>query len=558
MVDEMETREAMKNKGYAVLKKLEDNCLLENAGNGDSVEMHDAVRDMALSIISTNPRYMVKAGMQLKQLPEGEEWTMDAVKISLMENSIGELLLAVKCERLTTLLLGSNPIKRISDSFFLNMPCLRVLDLSSTCIECLPNSIANLKNLTALLLHACTMLRNLPCLSKLQGLKKLDLCYTRLKEAPQGLEFVVNLKYLDLFDLSQGITLPIGLLPKLSRLQFLRLPLRSCVKAEEVAQLEKLEHFEGSFKDLSEFNKHVQLSPPARTLSNYQINVDLPEFVSSYDKVIRIEFGLLGDAILLPTDVQSLLFSGCQNLRSLSEMSSLKYVVDLRSCHLYGCGFEFVLSSFCSSWTSFRTLEKLIINGSPKLCELIKAEGFAPEAPISAPPGIFSHLKKIDMHRCPKIRKLFPHWLLANLQNLEEIVLWYCDQLVEVMEPAIPVDEYDENGIDTIKIILPKLRKLELGFLPELKSICGKTRILVFDSLESIEVHVCGKLKRIPLSLPFLDNGQPYAPPSLKIISSSEKWWESLEWDHPNYKEVLQPHCQFSKYINYSPPFIFV
>ncbi|XVE50360.1 hypothetical protein DITRI_Ditri01bG0156200 [Diplodiscus trichospermus] len=148
------------------------------------------------------------------------------------------------------------------------------------------------------------------------------------------------------------------------------------------------------------------------------------------------------------------------------------------------------------------------------------------------------------MLRCSNIRKLFPHWLLANLQNLEEITLMDCDQLEEVMGAAIPEDEHDETGIDTIKIILPKLRNLELEFLPELRSICSKSATLICDSLELIDVSNCEKLKRISLSLSRLGNGQPYAPPSLKIIGR-RKWWESLEWDHPNYKEVLQPHCHF-------------
>ncbi|XVE50359.1 hypothetical protein DITRI_Ditri01bG0156100 [Diplodiscus trichospermus] len=290
MFDEMETKEAMKNKGHAVLKRLEDNCLLENAGiDRDCVKMHDAVRDMALSITSTNPRYMVKAGMQLEQLPEEEKWAMDAVKISLMENSIRELLLPVKCERLTTLLLGRNPVIRISESFFINMPCLRVLDLSHTRIECLPNSTSDLENLTALLLQECYYLRYLPSLAKLRRLKKLDLCSTMLKETPQGLEMLVNLKYHDLYrsfeyvfsPMLRPVNLPIGLLPKLSRLQYLRLHVGGEVKAEEVVQLEKLEHFEGHFKDLSEFRKYVQLSPPARTLSSYRISVNVFDINSS-------------------------------------------------------------------------------------------------------------------------------------------------------------------------------------------------------------------------------------------------------------------------------------
>ncbi|TYG71736.1 hypothetical protein ES288_D05G422100v1 [Gossypium darwinii] len=59
-IDDMSTRQEMKDKGHVILKKLEDNCLLENVSS-ETVKMHDAVRDMALSITRMNPRYMIQA-----------------------------------------------------------------------------------------------------------------------------------------------------------------------------------------------------------------------------------------------------------------------------------------------------------------------------------------------------------------------------------------------------------------------------------------------------------------------------------------------------------------
>ncbi|XP_017605948.2 probable disease resistance protein At5g43730 [Gossypium arboreum] len=69
-IDDMGTRQEMKDKGLTILKKLEDNCLLENITNvfgQPCIKMHDAVRDMALSITSMNPRYIVQAGLQLTE-----------------------------------------------------------------------------------------------------------------------------------------------------------------------------------------------------------------------------------------------------------------------------------------------------------------------------------------------------------------------------------------------------------------------------------------------------------------------------------------------------------
>ncbi|XP_016683933.2 probable disease resistance protein At4g27220 [Gossypium hirsutum] len=433
-IDDMSTRQEMKDKGHVILKKLEDNCLLENVSS-ETVKMHDAVRDMALSITRMNPRYMIQAGSQLEELPEKEQWSPDIEKVSLMYNSISEIsidVLPTKCQLLTTLLLQHNPIKKIPYSFFTNMPCLSVLNLSSTKIKSLPNSISELKNLTTLLLCCCVELRDLPCLSMLQELNKLDLYGTNIEEVPEGMDMLIKLSYLDLtvFTLKE---IPAGLLPKLVHLQHLSFAgnnEKTSLKAEEMEPLKKLERFTGCFEDTSEFNK----------------------FISSMQQRI-------------------------------------------------------------GSATS-----------------------------TVAPSASFSHLKEIKIMNCSSMKTLLPHWLLPNLQNLEEIWVSHCDELEEILGAA--TSEVEEKGSDAlIKFHHPKLRKLDLWVLPNLKSICSKSGVMVCDSLQLIQVLDYYKLKRISLFVPLVGNGQPfaYAPPSL-IIRSITEWWESLEWDdHPNFKNVLQP-----------------
>ncbi|GKV32578.1 hypothetical protein SLEP1_g41173 [Rubroshorea leprosula] len=57
--------------------------------------------------------------------------------------------------------------------------------------------------------------------------------------------------------------------------------------------------------------------------------------------------------------------------------------------------------------------------------------------------------------------------------------------------------------------------------------------------------HVDG-LQRIPVYLPLSIKAQPSHPPSLKQIKAiPREWWESLEWDHPNAKDVLCPMLEF-------------
>ncbi|KAK3197855.1 hypothetical protein Dsin_021270 [Dipteronia sinensis] len=87
------------------------------------------------------------------------------------------------------------------------------------------------------------------------------------------------------------------------------------------------------------------------------------------------------------------------------------------------------------------------------------------------------------------------------------------------------------------KITFPKLKDLELMYLPELKSIYKG--FMLCKSLRCITVLYCPMLKRLSLTL-HEENDQTSAPAALKQIIGQEKWWESLEWDEPDAKATLQ------------------
>ncbi|GLT76047.1 hypothetical protein SLA2020_477280 [Shorea laevis] len=65
---------------------------------------------------------------------------------------------------------------------------------------------------------------------------------------------------------------------------------------------------------------------------------------------------------------------------------------------------------------------------------------------------------------------------------------------------------------------------------------------MVCDSLKYVIILDCPKLKRISLHLPLIDSRETSPSPSLeRIWIDSKEWCESLEWDNPNIKNVLQP-----------------
>ncbi|KAL2531061.1 putative disease resistance protein [Forsythia ovata] len=75
---------AENDQGHAILNQLERACLLERAYSVYfdvyHVKMHDLIRDMALGITKRNRRYMVKAGLNLREIPAVQEWTEDLDK----------------------------------------------------------------------------------------------------------------------------------------------------------------------------------------------------------------------------------------------------------------------------------------------------------------------------------------------------------------------------------------------------------------------------------------------------------------------------------------------
>ncbi|KAM4092682.1 hypothetical protein ACB094_06G058300 [Castanea mollissima] len=520
IIERMTSRQAEFDRGKTKLNRLENACLLEGGiachiPEGKFVKMHDLVRDMVLEVAS--PQFMVEGRLRLEDFSNEKKWREDLVKASLMYKGISTIPSNVspRCPNLSTLLLrGNKSLKNVPDSLFKHLHGLKVLDLAYTGIKSLPNSVFSLEKLTALTLRGCGQLKHMSSLAKLTALRKLDLGETEITEVPDGLEMLVELTYLNLNAKNLKI-MPIRILPKLSRLQYLRFSCIVKVKKEEIESLKKLENVWVRFDDLDEFCSFIR-SLEGRQLACYQIQV-----------------GKGDESLVLREDLQFLKLKTCEGLRSLCDIPSLKLVSELKKIRIEDCeGIEHVVSSTSpsSSFTdSLQTLELLKLKNLRGLFRQERA------ASGWVPLGTFSRLKVIFIHECP-IKKLLPLGLLLHLPKLEEIRVENCLKLEEIIAEAcdeFEEEEIEEEGMDTTKITLPNLRVLNLKNLPELKTICSSTKVIVCDSLERVEIIECQNLKRLPLP--------PSPPPSLQHIQGTKQWWESVEWDCPHTKNVFQP-----------------
>ncbi|GLT47445.1 hypothetical protein SLA2020_211430 [Shorea laevis] len=567
LIDGLSSREAAYKRGHTIIDRLEKNFLLEKdyrlvefserTIDIPGAKMHDVVRDMAIISIGPEFGYMIKAGMNLVELPDEHGWVKDPKKLSLMENNILEvpLSLSPKFSTLSTLILSSNPnLSEIPESFFGEMLALKVVDLSSTAIETLPNSISELKNLSTLRLQLCKKLKHLPSLENLRGLKKLDLNKAGIEVVPQGMGMLISLEYLDLLFCPNLKEIPTGILLNLSSLQYLAV---CCLREttivrnfEEVARLKKLETLECNFDDIQDFNYFVNKFKDFQCATAYSLVVGSAKDMlrGSKHELVITDCEIGEERIVLPNKLEDLWIIDRKNMgSSLSKIALLEKANELRTCKIDDCEeiecvVELDSSSFSSSLCCpvFDKLEKLWLRGLPRLCELVRVEGEV------TPSHVFSNLKELHVGGC-EIRKLLPLELLQALQNLEAIVVYGCYQMEEIIASL----DSDASSSDKFTFTFPKLKELVLRNLPQLKSICSAKGVMVCNSIEKIEMNRCPKLKRVPVQLPQLDNGQPSPPPHLREIQihvKSEEWWESVEWDHPSAKNLLQP---FMRYIRY-------
>ncbi|GLT96112.1 hypothetical protein SLE2022_137580 [Rubroshorea leprosula] len=525
-IDEMESRQSMKDEGYGILRKLEDNSLLELIKDeifGDCVRMHDLIRDMALDITRTSPRFLVEAGKSLTELPEKVKCTEDVEKVSVMFNEIEVIpssMASSTCTRLATLLLAHNDLFTIPESVFEHMPELKILDLSFNYrLWSLPNSVSKLVKLTTLLLKS-TALEKVPSLSGLGSLTKLDLGNTKIKEVPEGLGMLKNLKCLFLFGYNLEIDeIADGVLSNLSKLQELRVACSGIeLKGDVVGRLKKLEVFCGCFPTANDMRIFLKCQP--NRLSTYFIIVgskrdeiygidEATEELPRYEKIMVLnETSIVGENMLIPS-VQVLCIDSCHDITSLNDFSGIKDATDLRECWIRNCdGMECVLSSWINS-VVVQSLEYLLLYNLHKLDGLFEANVMATSPP---PPGAFSSLKEVWITKCKKIKKLFPSWKLVEyLQSLEEICVEDCEEMEEIIG-SDPEEEGEEGGDSIKELILPKLKKLMFRELLALRSICSRRAVMVSDSLKDIEITDCKGLRRIPfrlfphLSLDGLDN----------------------------------------------------
>ena len=113
---------------------------------------------------------------------------------------------------------------------------------------------------------------------------------------------------------------------------------------------------------------------------------------------------------------------------------------------------------------------------------------------------------------------------IQTLPNLEVIKITDCDILEKLFN--------NESGQNiSPDPMVPKLRILQLGNLPEFKTL-GRHKE-TWPCLEQVEVWGCKGLRRLPLTNQNVG--------TIKEIKGESEWWDALEWDDDQTKTSLLP-----------------
>ncbi|XP_040943746.1 disease resistance protein SUMM2 [Gossypium hirsutum] len=383
-MDEHTDLSTARNQGRFFIGSLIEACLLEKVRFSDRVRMHDVVRDMALWIVGEfeKDKFLVKSGVQLKELPEAEKWE-EIRRMSLMDNQIENLTEILECPNLQTLFLSSNDLK--------GSRLVRQYEF-----EELPVGIA-----------------------KLVSLEHLNLSFTKIRKLPVELRALEKLKYLNLEWTRDLEMIPQQLISSFSKLQVLKM--MRCgygcsLLLEDLEHLKYLNVLTLTFRSASELEKASRFN---KFFSCAIEHVSLLDFRDSRSL-----------NILALANLQNLCSIKCTNCMDLKEVKIESNIVEgARYFHsLRYVGLTYCKQMMDVSWVIFAPhLEKLLIRGCNSLEEIISEEKVDEVTDSKANTNLFSRLEQLDLCRLPKMKTIYCHAL--PFPRLKKISIVKCPML---------------------------------------------------------------------------------------------------------------------------------
>ncbi|KAH7848119.1 hypothetical protein Vadar_034018 [Vaccinium darrowii] len=492
-------------------------CFLLMDGRSDGfVQMHDVIRDLAISIASREEHsFMVKA---LKRWPENER-RGDYVVISMICTGMHVTLPHnLEFPKLQLLRLESKwefPIES-PESFYQGMKELKVVDLSSMYIQPLSTSLQCSTNLQVLSLLDCELVdKDLAVIKALKNLEILSFTGSNVEELPREIGNLNCLKLLDLLNCKVR-RIPYGVLSSLSKLEGLYLGVsfagwdvvedgkdmtltNACIAElaslpnlvaldiyvpnvecwvwpRDVVFLGNIRAFHICFGKSSRYIDEC-LYPPTNRLALNRLGIS-----RGVMEILELKLLLKITRILRLSSIKWVK----HNIRDLDE-NGFRHLLELQVARCLDLECLINTSDGQLAKEAFCVLKTLHLSVLPELRHLWKG-------PTQL--ACLRSLTDVTVYRCPTLERcVFSLAIARNLVQLQNITIQECDQLdvivssIEGVEHEIVSAAAEENEIQ-----FPRLALLVLNSLPNFTGFCKPMMAVKLPQLKHLELEDIPKI----------------------------------------------------------------
>nr|XP_010935355.1 putative disease resistance protein RGA1 [Elaeis guineensis] len=467
---------------------------------GNYCKMHDLLRSLAL-FLTPDESIFIDNEQPHNINPSSKIRRLTIVNIG-KEVEVPDIIKQQKCLR-TLIIRGSSPAMMVDNKLFEKLAFLRVMDLSCTELENLPDSVGDLLhlrylnlgrsnirelpesigclvNLQILNLSFCEFLNTLPkAITKLCNLRCLFLEGTPLTHVPKGIGKLKHLTHLqgfvighddrrddegcdlkELQSLSQLRFLEIDRLertqpagaPALGNSSFLRTLILNCGQPEVEVEAIAIQRIDKIYNELSPQSTHLQ-------------KLEIHNFIGTGFFSWMMSSSL---AASFP-NLTSITLDNCISflqLPPLGLLPQLKYLYINNASAIKTIGLEFFGLHASSAATSFPKLEELEFYWMENWEEWSfgMVEGVGEER--RGAPKLLPHLMKLKLERCPELKAL-PEGL-RHATNLQELSIVRADNLKEInnLNPSLKsLEIWNCRRLEHVEN-LDKLQVLIVGLPP--------------------------------------------------------------------------------------------
>ncbi|KEH16910.1 NBS-LRR type disease resistance protein [Medicago truncatula] len=543
-----------RNRLYTIIKSLEAACLLLEVKTDGKIQMHDFVRDFAISIACRDKLVLLRKQSDV-ECPFND-FLKRCRQIVLDRWHMHELPQTIYCPNIKFFVFSNvNRSLEIPDTFFEGMRSLRVLDLTRLNMLSLPTSFRLLTDLQTLCLYRC-VLENMDALEALQNLEILCLWKSSMIKLPREIGRLIRLRMLDLSH--SGIeVVPPNIISSLTKLEELYMgntsinweDVSSTVHNEnaslaELRKLPKLTALELQIRETWMLPRDLQLV--FEKLERYKIAIgDVWDWSDIKDGTLKTLMLKLGTNIHLEHGIKALI-KGVENLY-LDDVDGIQNVLP----NLNREGFTLLKHLHVQNNTNLNHIvdnkERNQIHASfPILETLVLLNLRNLEHICHGQPSVasFGSLSVIKVKNCVHLKYLLSFTMVKRLSHLCKIEVCECNSTKEIV--FRDNNSSANNDITDEKIEFLQLRSLTLEHLETLDNFASDylTHLRSKEKFQGVEPYA--------FTTPFF-NAQVEFPNlltlKLRSLLNLNKIWDDNHQSMCNLTSLIVDNCVGLKYL---------